>query len=84
MTQKDYSAIAAIGVLTAAFLAVLTTFGLEVPVAAYGVPGLVAGVTVFGLRLYVRLKGASNTSVDETLDAIEDMLNSIRDEVGTK
>lgn len=84
MTQKDYSAIAAIGVLTAAFLAILTSFGVQVPVAAYGVPGLVAGVTVFGLRLYIRLKGADNTNVDEKLDAIEDMLASIREEVGKK
>jgi len=78
MKASDFSTIAAVGVLVAAFAAFLSGLGVDVPLAVPAAVPLVVGVGIFGLRGYVAFKGEDNTTVDEKLAAAEQLIADAR------
>lgn len=77
MTNKDLSTTIATGVITYAVTASLTGVGVTVPVWVTGVPALAVFLTLAGLRVFVAVKGADNTEVDEAMERAEDAIEQI-------
>ena len=78
MKSSDLSTIAAVGVLVASLFAFLASFGVQVPLWVPASIPLAVGVGIFGLRAYVAFRGADNTSVDESLEKAEKLIQSAR------
>lgn len=82
MTSQDLATLAAVGVLVAALVATLAGFGVVVPLYVPGAAVLGVGAVIVGLRVYVAMRGADKTTVDERLDAIEQIVVDLRKAVG--
>jgi hypothetical protein len=78
MTTQDFSTIAAIGVLVAAFTAFMAGFGIDVPLWIPSSVVLGFAVGIFGLRAYIAFVGEDNTTVDEKLAKAEKLIASAR------
>lgn len=78
MKANDYSAIAAVGVLAAAIAALLSNFGVAVPIAVPAAVPVIATLVIVGLRGYVAAVGENNTSLDERIDAVERAVEAMR------
>ncbi len=78
MNAKDFTTITASGVLAAALAAFAHGFGLDAPLWVPAVVPLATGAVLAGLRAYVAIRGAANTTVDERLDAAEDAIAALR------
>jgi hypothetical protein len=74
MNERDIATSVRIGLLVGAAMLLLQGFGVTLPESVVGASPFVALIVIAGIRLYVKVRGADNTKADETLDAVEQVV----------